>query len=95
MDAIFHEPHGIFAAFIFNAAPIFRAKLPAQKLFIFLLWPFPHIKYGDTLRAVGLISACAEYLVNDLLRHRACGCRNAGHPTLGYLIHRRIAAHVE
>ena len=62
MDAIFHEPHGIFAAFIFNAAPIFRAKLPAQKLFIFLLWPFPHIKYGDTLRAVGLISACAEYL---------------------------------
>ena len=40
-------------------------------------------------------SACAEYLVNDLLRHRACGCRNAGHLTLGYLIHQRITAHIE
>ena len=31
VDAIFHEPRGIFAAFVLDAAPIFCAKLPTQK----------------------------------------------------------------
>ena len=31
VDAVLQKPHGIFAAFVFNAAPISRAKLPAQK----------------------------------------------------------------
>ena len=95
VDAVLQKPHGIFAAFVFDAAPIFRAKLPAQKLFIFLLWPFPHIKYGDALRAVGLVSACAECQVNDRLRHRARRGQNAGGRVCRGLVHRSVAAHVE
>ena len=95
VDAILHEPHGVFAALVLDAAPIFRAKLPAQKLFIFLLWPFPHIKYGDALRAVGLVSACAECQVNDLLRHRAGRGQNAGGRVCRGLVHWGVAAHVE
>ena len=95
VDAILHEPHGVFAALVLDAAPIFRAKLPAQKLFIFLLWPFPHIKYGDALRAVGLVSACAECQVNDLLRHRARRGQNAGGRVCRGLVHWGVAAHVE
>ena len=62
MDAIFHEPHGIFAAFIFNAAPILCAKFPAQKRCIILFRAFPHIKHRDAFCAIEFISACAEYL---------------------------------
>ena len=95
VDAILHEPHGVFAALVLDAAPIFRAKLSAQKLFIFLLWPFPHIKYGDALRTVGLVSACAECQVNGLLRHRAGRGQNAGGRVCRSLVHRGVAAHVE
>ena len=31
VDAVLQKPHGIFAAFVFNAAPVRPAKLPAQK----------------------------------------------------------------
>ena len=31
VDAILQKPHGIFAAFVFNAAPVLSAELPAQK----------------------------------------------------------------
>ena len=31
VDAILHEPHGVFAALVLDAAPIRPAKLPAQK----------------------------------------------------------------
>ena len=95
VDAILHEPHGVFAALVLDAAPIFRAKLPAQKLFIFLLWPFPHIKYGDALRTVGFIAARAERQINDLLRHRAGRGQNAGGCVCRSLVHRGVAAHVE
>ena len=95
VNAVLQKPHGVLAAFVFNAAPIFRAKLPAQKLFIFLLWPFPHIKYGDALRAVGLVSACAERQINDLLRHRARRDQNAGGRICRSFVHRGVTAHVE
>ena len=95
MDAVLQKPHSVFAALVLDAAPIFRAKLPAQKLFIFLLWPFPHIKYGDALRAVEFVSARAECQVNDLLRHRAGRGQNAGGCVCRSLVHRGVAAHVE
>ena len=31
VDAVLQKPHGVFAAFIFDAAPVRPAKLPAQK----------------------------------------------------------------
>ena len=31
VDAVLHEPNGVLAAFVFNAAPVLRPKLPAQK----------------------------------------------------------------
>ena len=31
VDTILQKPYGVFAAFVFHAAPIFCAKLPAQK----------------------------------------------------------------
>ena len=31
VDAVLQKPHGIFAAFVFDAAPILRAKLLTQK----------------------------------------------------------------
>ena len=95
VDAVLQKPHGIFAAFVFNAAPVLSAELPAQKLFIFLLWPLPHIKYGDALRTVGFVSACAEGQINDLLRHRAGRGQNAGGCVCRGLVHRGVAAHVE
>ena len=95
VDAVLQKPHGVFAALVLDAAPIFRAKLPAQKLFIFLLWPFPHIKYGDALRAVEFVSARAECQVNDLLRHRAGRGQNAGGRVYRGLVHWGVAAHVE
>lgn len=60
VDAVLQKPHGIFAALVLDAAPVRPTELPAQKLFIFLLWPLPHIKYGDALRAVGFVSARTE-----------------------------------
>ena len=95
VDAVLQKPHGVLAAFIFDAAPIFCAKLPAQKLFIFLLWPFPHIKYGDALRAAGFVAARAECQINDLLRHLAGRGQNAGGCVCRSLVHRGVAAHVE
>ena len=95
VDTIFHKPHGVFAALVLDAAPISRAKLPAQKLFIFLLWPLPHIKYGDALRAVGFVSARTERQINDLLRHRAGRGQNAGGCVCRGLVHWGVAAHVE
>ena len=44
VDAVLQKPHGVFAAFVFDAAPVRPTELPAQELFIFLLWPLPHIK---------------------------------------------------
>ena len=87
--------HADFLSQYWNAAPVLSAELPAQKLFIFLLWPLPHIKYGDALRTVGFVSACAEGQINDLLRHRAGRGQNAGGCVCRGLVHRGVAAHVE
>ena len=95
VDAVLQKPHGVLAAFVFNTAPVIPIELSAQKLFIFLLWPLPHIKYGDALRAVGFVSACAECQVNDLLRHRAGRSQNAGGRVCRSLVNRGVAAHVE
>ena len=95
VDAVLQKPHGVLAAFVFNAAPIFRAKLPAQKLFIFLLWRLPHIEHCDALRAVGFVAARAERQINDRLRHRAGRGQNARGRICRSLVHRGVAAHVE
>ena len=95
VDAVLQKPHGVLAAFVFYAAPVRPTELPAQELFIFLLWPLPHIKYGDALRTVGFIAARAERQINDLLRHRAGRGQNAGGCVCRSLVHRGVAAHVE
>ena len=95
VDAILQKPYGVFAAFVFNAAPVRPTELPAQELFIFLLWTLPHIEHCDALRAVGFVSACAEGQINDLLRHRAGRSQNAGGRVCRSLVHRGVAAHVE
>ena len=95
VDAVLQKPHGVFAAFVFDAAPVRPAKLPTQELFIFLLWPLPHIEHCDALRAVGFIAARAERQINDLLRHRAGRGQNAGGRVCRSLVHRGVAAHVE
>ena len=95
VDAVLQKPHGIFAAFVFNAAPIFCAKLPTQKRYIFLFRMLPHIEHCDALRAVGFVSTRAERQINDLLRHRAGRGQNARGRVCWSLVHRGVAAHVE
>ena len=95
VNAVLQKPHGVFAAFVFDAAPVHPAKLPTQELFIFLLWPLPHIEHCDAFRAVGFIAARAERQINDLLRHRAGRGQNAGGRVCRGLVHRSVAAHVE
>ena len=95
VDAVLQKPHGVFAAFVFDAAPVRPTELPAQELFIFLLWPLPHIEHCDALRAVGFVSTRAERQINDPLRHRAGRGQNAGGRICRSLVHRGVAAHVE
>ena len=95
VDAILQKPHGVLAALVLDAAPVRPTELPAQKLFIFLLWPLPHIKYGDALRAVGFVSARTERQINDLLRHCAGRGQDTGGRVCRSLVHRGVAAHVE
>jgi len=95
VDASFQEPHGVFATLVFDAAPILRAKLPTQKLYIFLLRTLPHIKYRNAFCAIGFVSACAERQVDDCLRHRAGWGQNTGGGVCRSFIYRRVAAHIE
>ena len=95
VDAVLQKPNGIFAAFVLDAAPIFCAKLPTQKRYIFLFRMLPHIKYGDAFCAVGFVSTRAERQINDLLRHRAGRGQNDGSCVCRSLVHRGVAAHVE
>ena len=95
MDAVLQKPHGIFAALVFDAAPIFRAKLPTQKRYIFLFRMLPHIEHCNAFGAAGFVSGCVKRLVNDLLRNRARRGQNAGGRICRSLVHRGVAAHVE
>ena len=95
VDALLQKPHNILAAFVFHAAPIFCAKLPTQKRYIFLFRMLPHIEHRDALRAAGFVSTRAERQINDLLRHRAGRGQNAGWRICRSLVHRGVAAHVE
>ena len=95
VDAVLQKPHGVFAAFVFDAAPISRAKLPTQKRYIFLFRMLPHIEHRNAFGAAGFVSGCVKRLVDDLLRHRAGRGQNAGGCVCRNLINRGIAAHVE
>ena len=95
VDTIFHKPHGVFAALVLDAAPISRAKLPAQKRYIFLFRMLPHIEHRNAFGAAGFVAARAERQINDLLRHRAGRGKNAGGRVCRSLVHRGVAAHVE
>ena len=95
VDTVLQKPNGVLAALVLDAAPVRPTELPAQKLFIFLLWPLPHIKYGDALRAVGFVSARTERQINDLLRHCAGRGQDTGGRVCRSLVHRGVAAHVE
>ena len=95
VDTIFHKPHGVFAALVLDAAPISRAKLPAQKRYIFLFRMLPHIEHRNAFGAAGFVSGCVKRLVDDLLRHRAGRGQNAGGCVCRSLVHRGVAAHIE
>ena len=95
VDAVLQKPHGVLAAFIFDAAPIFCAKLPTQKRYIFLFRMLPHIEHRNAFGAAGFVSGCVKRLVDDLLRHRAGRGQNAGGRIWRSLVHRGVAAHVE
>ena len=95
MDTIFHKPHSVFAALVLDAAPIFCAKLPTQKRYIFLFRMLPHIEHRNAFGAAGFVSGCVKRLVDDLLRHRAGRGQNAGGRIWRSLVHRGVAAHVE
>ena len=95
VDAVLQKPNGIFAAFVFNATPVFRTKLPTQKRYILLFRILPHIEHRDAFGAAGFVSARAERQINDLLRHRAGWGQNAGDRVCRSLVNRSVAAHVE
>ena len=95
VDAVLQKPNGIFAAFVLDAAPISRAKLPTQKRYIFLFRMLPHIEHRNAFGAAGFVSGCVKRLVDDLLRHRAGRGQNAGWRICRSLVHRGVAAHVE
>ena len=95
VDAVLQKPHGVFAAFVFDAAPISRAKLPTQKRYIFLFRMLPHIEHRNAFGAAGFVSGCVKRLVDDLLRHRAGRGQNAGGRICRSFVHRGVTAHVE
>ena len=95
VDAVLQKPNGIFAAFVLDAAPIFCAKLPTQKRYIFLFRMLPHIEHRNAFGAAGFVSGRVKRLVDDLLRHRAGRGQNARGRVCWSLVQRGVAAHVE
>ena len=93
VDAVLHEPHGVFASVILDAASVFFAKLPFQKCDGFFFRALPHIECSNAVGAAKLIAGSVERLVNDGLRH-FLGRKQAG---LGRLvvIRRRCIAQSE
>ena len=69
MDTVLHEPHGIFLTLIFNAAPVLRAKLTAQKRHTFHFRTLAHIEHRDPLRAAAAVARRIQRLVDNRLRH--------------------------
>ena len=57
MDAIFHEPDGVFAALILNAAPVLFAEFPAQERDTVRLRALAHIEHRHP---VGTVIAVAR-----------------------------------
>ena len=95
VDTILHEPHGIFLTVIFDAAPILRAELAAQKCGTFRLRTLAHIEHRDPFRAAAAVARRIQRLVDDRLRNCA-GREQLPRPLwLRHLVDRSAAAHVE
>ena len=95
MDTVLHEPHGIFLALIFNAAPVLRAKLTTQESNTFRFRTLAHIEHRDPLRAAAAVARRIQRLVDNRLRHRAGGKQLTRSLRLRHFIDRRAAAHAE
>ena len=95
MDTILHEPHGIFLALIFNAAPVLRAEFTAQESNTFRFRTLAHIEHRDPLRAAAAVARRIQRLVDNRLRHRAGREQLARSLRLRHFIDRRAAVHTK
>ena len=95
MDTVLHEPHGIFLALIFNAAPVLRAKLTTQESNTFRFRTLAHIEHRDSLRAAAAVARRIQRLVDNRLRHRAGREQLTRSLRLRHFIDLRAAAHAK